>query len=335
MGRSAVGGCAVGHGFRGSRKKGLFTILQNEIAQEIGALLGQESIADLDLEAVEMAARRQALLLAARALEQRLNGDLSDHMGPALPCPCGAQAQYRGRHEKTFTSALGRLRLERAYYHCDRCESGFCPRDRALGLEKFSLTPAALRMAANAAALLSFEESSGLLRELAGVEISIKQVERAAESLGAEIAADERNQTDRTGEMARTMYLGMDGTGVPMRAPEVADRAGKQADGSAKTREAKLVPVWTAEGRDEEGKPVRDPDRFVTRRRLRVPPAWIPIPSCRNSPRGWCAKLPAAVSAGLTVRWCLGMARPGSGIRLTSCSPMPFKSSTAFMPRNI
>ena len=55
------------------------------------------------------------------------------------------------------------------------------------------------------------------------------------------------------------MYLGMDGTGIPMRSQEVVDRAGKQADSSAKTREAKLVTIWTAESRDEEGKPVRDP----------------------------------------------------------------------------
>ncbi len=44
-----------------------------------------------------------------------------------------------------------------------------------------------------------------------------------------------------------------------MRAVEVAGRAGKQPDGSAKTREAKLVTVWTAESRDAENKPVRDP----------------------------------------------------------------------------
>jgi hypothetical protein len=44
-----------------------------------------------------------------------------------------------------------------------------------------------------------------------------------------------------------------------MRSEQVAHRAGKQADGSAKTREAKLVTVWTAESRDEQGKPVRDP----------------------------------------------------------------------------
>jgi hypothetical protein len=211
------------------------------------------------LEAVEMAARRQALRLAARALEQRLNADCSDHAGPRLPCPCGGLAQYHGRHEKSFASVLGLLHLKRAYYHCARCLSGFCPRDRALGLEEFSLTPGVLRMTASAAALLSFEESRGLLDELAGVQISTRQVERAAESLGAEIAREEHEQVEKMGDAVATMYLGMDGTGVPMRPQEVAQRAGKQADGSAKTREAKLVTVWTAESRDEQDKPMRDP----------------------------------------------------------------------------
>jgi hypothetical protein len=44
-----------------------------------------------------------------------------------------------------------------------------------------------------------------------------------------------------------------------MRAAELVGRPGKQPDGSAKTREVKLVTVWSAEGRDEEGIPVRDP----------------------------------------------------------------------------
>jgi hypothetical protein len=234
-----MGGCPTGRFpgscSRGGRKKGLQTDLQNEIVQEIETLLGHQSIADLDFEAVEMAARRQALRLAARALEQRLNGDTSDHVGPKPPCPCGGSAQYHGRHGKTFESVLGPLHLQRAYYHCAQCESGFCPRDRALGLESFSLTPGVLRMTASAAALVSFEESSGLLHELAGVEVSTRQAERAAEALGAEIAVDEHQQVEKMGEVAPTMYLGMDGTGVPMRAQEVADRAGKQADGSAKT----------------------------------------------------------------------------------------------------
>jgi len=114
-------------------------------------------------------------------------------------------------------------------------------------------------MTGSTAALVSFQESGALLRELAGVEVSVSQVERAAEALGTAIAADERNGVERMGNVAPTMYLGMDGTGVPMRHSEVAGRVGKQVDGSAKTREAKLVTLWTAESRDAEGKPVRDP----------------------------------------------------------------------------
>jgi hypothetical protein len=244
---------------RGGPKKGLQTDFQNDIVSEIAALLGRQAVDDLDFEALELAARRQALRLAARALEQRMNADTSDHAAPTLPCiGCGGPAQYRGRHAKTFESVLGPLQLERAYYHCAQCEAGFCPRDVRLQLGEFSLTPGVLRMTGSVAALVSFAESSALLRELAAVEVSAKQVERAAEALGVEIAEDERQCVERLGEVASTMYLGMDGTGVPMRAAEVAGRAGKQPDGSAKTREAKLVTMWTAESRDDKNKPVRD-----------------------------------------------------------------------------
>src|SRR5207237_278837 len=65
-----MGGCptgtAPGSFPRGGRKRGLQTDLQNEIVQEIEDLLARPSIADLDLEALEMAARCQALRLAAR-----------------------------------------------------------------------------------------------------------------------------------------------------------------------------------------------------------------------------------------------------------------------------
>jgi len=43
-----------------------------------------------------------------------------------------------------------------------------------------------------------------------------------------------------------------------MRDEALKGRKGKQADGSAKTREVKLCTVWSAEGRDEKGTPVRD-----------------------------------------------------------------------------
>lgn len=228
---------------------------------EIETLVGAGAVEDWDLEAIETAARRKAMHVAARAVEQRFNADRSDHMGSMVPCACGEPARYVDRRSKTFTSVLGALRLERAYYHCVACEAGFCPRDRALGVEGSSLSPGVLRMVGRVGAMVSFAEGHELLRELAGVEVPTTYVERAAEALGREIAEDEQRVVEPpapTELLAPTFYLGMDGTGVPVRRAEVETRVGKQPDGSAKTREVKLVTVWSAEGRDEDGTPVRD-----------------------------------------------------------------------------
>ena len=223
-------------------------------------LLGRQAVQDLDLGALEMAVRQRVLSLAGSFLERWLNRDSSDYNGPHLACACRGEARYAGRRKKRFRSALGDLALERACYHCPRCGRGFCPRDRQLGLEKTSMSPAVTRMIGSVAALVSFQESGALLNELAGVPVDAKQVERTAEALGAEIAGDERRDlqpSDHLG-LPKTLYLGMDGTGIPMRSQELAGRAGKQPDGSAKTREVKLCTVWSAEGRDPNGTPVRD-----------------------------------------------------------------------------
>ena len=116
-------------------------------------------------------------------------------------------------------------------------------------------------MAGLVGAMVSFEEGHELLHELAGVNVPTKHVERAAEALGREVTADEKLVVEPPGPnepLAPTLYLGMDGTGVPVRKKELVDRPGKQPDGSSKTREVKLVTIWSAEGRDKEGTPVRD-----------------------------------------------------------------------------
>jgi Uncharacterised protein family (UPF0236) len=115
-------------------------------------------------------------------------------------------------------------------------------------------------MIAIVGAMVSFEEGSELLRELAGVPVDSKQVERTAEALGAEIAHDEKQDLEPIPDasLPPTLYLGLDGTGVPLRASELEGRPGKQADGSSKTREVKICTVWSAESRDADNRPVRD-----------------------------------------------------------------------------
>ncbi len=201
------------------------------MVQEVEALLGREAVAELDFEALEVALRQRTLGLAARAIEQRLNADLSDAAASPLDCDCGKPARYVGRRAKHVQSVLGRLRLERAYYHCSSCGHGFCPSDQHLGIENTVLSPALTRMTGTVGAMVSFQEGSQLLSELAGVAVEAKQVERTAETLGKEIAQDERQH---------------------------CEPGDKQADGSAKPGEVKLCTVWSAETLDEEGIPLRD-----------------------------------------------------------------------------
>jgi len=53
-----------------------------------------------------------------------------------------------------------------------------------------ALSPGVHRMVGHVGALVSFQEGHALLRDLAGVDVSAKHVERAAEKLGREIATD-------------------------------------------------------------------------------------------------------------------------------------------------
>ena len=78
---------------RGGKKKGFKTAFESEAVTEIEALLGTGVVDEFDFEAIEMAARRMAMRVAARVVEQRLNADNSDHAGPMLelnPITAGA-----------------------------------------------------------------------------------------------------------------------------------------------------------------------------------------------------------------------------------------------------
>lgn len=218
MGRRRAGGGGGGHR-EGGEKRGLQAILADELAGEVEALIGREAVAALDFERLEVTVRRRALELAARAVEQRLNADLSDYLGPTTPCPCGEPARYAGRRPKHFETALGRMRLERAYYDCSRCQSGFCPRDRTLGLAGRSTSPAVTRMVGTVGALVSFQEGSDLLAELAGVPVGAKQVERIAEELGRRIAEHEQQAIEPEPAASRPSTLYLADRAAPARKP--------------------------------------------------------------------------------------------------------------------
>ena len=189
----------------------------------------------VDFEALENRLRQRALELAARAVERRWNEDHSDHCGPQRPCPCGQTAHYAGRRAKTCTTVLGRLTLQRAYYHCPACHHGCFPRDAALGLARTDLSPGVTRMTGTAAALVSFAQASALLDELAGVQVGCKHVQRTAEALGRELAAVEQ-------QAAQDSVAPPDAEGRPVRDPGSASYSAAIESAASRDTDAEPSP---------------------------------------------------------------------------------------------
>ena len=205
---------------------------------------------------MEILVRDTSLRIGAEILQAMINSDKSDSQ-PTITHPDGLVMKYAGRRAKTFVTVLGDVTLKRAYY-IDENGRGYFPRDEKLILDKDSLSAGVKRMIGHTASILSFKESSLMIENLAALHVGSKQVERAAEQLGEEIALNERGVVENGNPCSDSMYLGMDGTGCPVRKEETEGRKGKQPDGSSKTREVKLAVVFSADSRDKNGKPARD-----------------------------------------------------------------------------
>jgi hypothetical protein len=165
---------------------------------------------------------------------------------------------------------LGPVQVARAWYHCRECERGFAPRDEQLGVAGTSLSPGLAEMIARAGAEVPFGKAAALIKDLAGVAVSARTVERSAEASGAAArkvgtaeAALLRSRTVRplppANPVPDMLYVGVDGTGVPVRASETEGRPGKGEDGKAGTREIKLARFFTVSALDDDGNPVMDP----------------------------------------------------------------------------
>lgn len=210
----------------------------------------------IDFETLEGVVRESSLRIGAHLLQSMLNS-ATDDIAPSITQPDGTVFTYAGKREKTFVTVLGDITLKRAYYN-DGNGRGFFPLDKTLRFDRDCLSAGVKRMIGHTAGVLSFRESSLMIKHLAALHVGSKQVERAAEALGEEIVNTEKSEVIEGSPCSETMYVGIDGTGCPMRKEETEGRKGKQPDGSAKTREVKLAVVFSADSRDGTDKPVRD-----------------------------------------------------------------------------
>lgn len=196
---------------------------------------------------------RDAILLAGQRLFGPLLQKRIDQADSGFEP--GPGQRLIGRRFLEVATLFGEVRVQRDYYLGKG--GGFCPADAALGLEGSS-TPALARLVTRAAAQQPFGAASRDLAEYGAIRVDERQVQRVVQRIAPQVAPWLSGLQPVDSEEVPTLYVSCDGTGTPMRKEELSGRRGKQADGSAKTREVKLGAVFTQHVVDAKGHPLRD-----------------------------------------------------------------------------
>ena len=205
----------------------------------------------------------------ASALAQLLRYDAPDADHRTVACPCGHLAHYKELRSKIVLTVLGPVELRRPYYVCADCSKGQYPVDAELGVAGLESSPGVRRMEAVVGSEMPFAPGCEPMRLLAGLEVTAKAIERAAEATGAQIAQRDEQQIGRAKQLVlpvvckqniAKMYVLMDGVQVPVVAAETEGRTGRVEGQRARTRECKLGCVFTQTTVDKEGWAIRDTD---------------------------------------------------------------------------
>lgn len=164
----------------------------------------------------------------------------------------------KGRVTLQTQGIFGSFRLTRDYYYHAGKQQGHYPADDALGLEG-SYTPALAKLIClEGADEPTYLKAERHLEKTGGITVSARQIQRVIQRVGSAAQNWQERQAQPGPCDAPILYASGDGTGVPMMAQELKGRRGKQADGTAKTRQVYLGCVFTQHRTDEKGHPVRD-----------------------------------------------------------------------------
>ena len=168
--------------------------------------------------------------------------------------------QRKGRASLQVQCLFGTFELQRTYFHQPDKNLGHYPADAALGLE-VGYTPGLARLLClEGADESTYAKAERHLEQTGGIQVSARQIQRVVQRVGSAAQRWQERPAQAGPCDAPILYVSADGTGVPMVPEELKGRRGKQADGTAKTRQAYLGCVFTQHRVDEEGHPVRDWD---------------------------------------------------------------------------
>jgi len=197
-------------------------------------------------------------------LEEILNSDDGGYQGRPIISDNDSKAKFKEYRYKKLRTVLGGVSVKRAYYYDNKNKTGCCPKDHDLDITGTLFSPGLRRIMGRVGAYRPFGLGHEDIKEMAGITVTSKEIERTSCQLGRDVEAYDKKESEQSPDniipfhSPTTMYICMDGTGVPVVKSETKGRKGKHEDGLAKTREAKLGCVFTQTSIDKDGYPIRD-----------------------------------------------------------------------------
>jgi hypothetical protein len=230
-------------------------LAQDEEIQKVMAQFQSHSPAGEAVAQLELLVRT-ALFKSANELVGWLLQQAADRIDAAYQPKPGEVR--KGRDTIGVQGIFGSFPLTRDYYYHPGKKQGHAPAEDALGLE-VSYTPALAKLLClEGADETTYLKAQRHLAHTGGITVSARQIQRVVQRVGAAAQAWQQRPAQPSPCDAPIFYASADGTGVPMVSEELKGRKGKQADGTAKTRQAYLGCVFTQHRTDEKGHPVRD-----------------------------------------------------------------------------
>jgi hypothetical protein len=118
----------------------------------------------------------------AAVLASVLDSD-NGNRGTTIGCGHGHQEVFAGHRPKIIDTVVGRIEMTRGYYYSAGCGHGLAPKDGDPGVHG-SLSPGLAEIIALAGSQVPFAKASMLIARLAGIQLTVKRVERAPEASG-------------------------------------------------------------------------------------------------------------------------------------------------------
>jgi hypothetical protein len=196
-----------------------------EIAAQIVERLDREWPApEAHVNDREDLAERVGRELMREVTETLLHERAPRRAGNQSACDCGGRASYRGQQPLTLVTAHGRIPVERAYFYCEPCRQGHCPRDREWGLGPAHTTPTVQALVADLAAEIAYTGVPQRLRRWGWpIHLGVKSVELIAQRLGERVQADPQG-VDSVAQ--RPLAVAVDGVMLPTRGGYKEARSG-------------------------------------------------------------------------------------------------------------